>query len=152
MASGEWIRARGETHRSVHRGEVSSRSCNNLPPLTLLASSDWDFIKSPAHANVPAKWNKKASVSWQRVGWREQRCTPPMTNRQFEESRNDIISFQVQPGGVSQAWQVWWMTPAMEKCCCSRKRFYWEWKKDNINIVDSAVEAGLWCRTFLLSL
>lgn len=25
-------------------------------------------------------------------------------------------------------------------------------KKDNINIVDSAVETGLWCRTFLLSL
>lgn len=30
-------------------------------------------------------------------------AAPPTTNRQFEESRDDIISFQVQPGGVSQA-------------------------------------------------
>lgn len=54
----------GESHRLVHRGEVSRRSCNNLPPLTLLASSDWDFIKSQAHAIVPArKTYLKASVS-----------------------------------------------------------------------------------------
>ena len=46
---------RGESHRLVHGGEVSRRSCNNLPPLTLLASSDWVFIKSPAHAIVPAR-------------------------------------------------------------------------------------------------
>lgn len=41
-----------ESHRSVHRGEVSRRNCNDLPPLTLLASSDWVFLLNLKDAHL----------------------------------------------------------------------------------------------------
>lgn len=108
----------GETHRSVHRGEVSSRSCNNLPPLTLLASSDWDFIKSPAHANVPAKWNEKGlgpvTKEWaeENSGARHDRPTGSLKNHAtisflFKSNREAFLRRDRCVCG----------TRAMENCC-----------------------------------